>query len=619
MFSLTSEAISPPSEVSSLSVKIRINEFDAGSGYRLNFLDSLGSTIVGVNGRSRFSDDPDQRPLIAETSITFIGNSPLEIDKWYTFILSQNGNDIDYSVVKDEDSSIFASGSILGINLSPIEKYIFLIDDTPPGNSSSNSFDEVSFFSISEIGDADGIIEVRVNGITVISESGIVNRESIQKTYGGIALHAGSGVAHGVTTDIDDFYVWDDSGSWNNSFLGDKRALLKAPDADTNVSDFDPISGDLGYLMLNEDSPDDDTAYVFADSAILPGSPPLGSSEFELQNIQSGASHIAGISVFTRAKKTDSSDVEIFTSVISHVNAVSGSPHNLGETYEYHMDLYEYDPFTIANFTRDGFNLALFSINAQFSAGTGSPAESPGGSPAEQTYSEFIISLSSTAYWRLGESSGTTAADEIGSNDGAYTNGPLLGQTGLITGDPDTCIRLDGTNDFVTMGDVLNPGTSDFSVVIWINADTLTTNRLIQKRGTGGGGATGGWQISTSAGNWNNIFVDAGDGSYSQINTSSAHGVTTGSIFMVSITWKNSTGVLKLYINDTHVATGSNTGTPAGKSITTTRPMTIGCADNGGGTRSQFFDGFEDEAAIWIGTELTAQNISDIYDKGTGA
>jgi hypothetical protein len=121
-----------------------------------------------------------------------------------------------------------------------------------------------------------------------------------------------------------------------------------------------------------------------------------------------------------------------------------------------------------------------------------------------------------------------------------------------------------------------------------------------------------------SGATWNLVLVDAGDGSFSIINSGSAHGVTVGNIFMASMTWKNSTGVLKLYINGTHVATGANTGTPAGKPITTTRPLTIGCADDGGGTRSQFFDGFEDEAAIWLGTELTAQQISDIYDKGVG-
>lgn len=51
------------------------------------------------------------------------------------------------------------------------------------------------------------------------------------------------------------------------------------------------------------------------------------------------------------------------------------------------------------------------------------------------------------AYWRLGEASGTVCADEMGTLDLAYTNGPTLGATGLLTNDDDTCVQFDGSND----------------------------------------------------------------------------------------------------------------------------------------------------------------------------
>jgi hypothetical protein len=239
----------------------------------------------------------------------------------------------------------------------------------------------------------------------------------------------------------------------------------------------------------------------------------------------------------------------------------------------------------------------------------------PGGSDWENA----VNFLSPTSWWRLGETSGTDAFDEIGSNDGTYTNGPLLNQTGLITGDSDPCIRLDGTNDFVDLGDILNPGTQDFSVVIWINPDDLTdTNghRAIQKRGTGAVGAQSGWQLATSTG-WNNTLVDAGDGSYAKLNDTTYQGVTVGSVAMISLTWSNSNERLRFYVNDTLVETGTVTGTMSGKSISTTRHMTIGCSYNSGGALSQFFDGFEDDAVFWLGAELTATNISDLYAAGT--
>ena len=59
-------------------------------------------------------------------------------------------------------------------------------------------------------------------------------------------------------------------------------------------------------------------------------------------------------------------------------------------------------------------------------------------SPLVQTYREKVVALSPVAYWRLGESSGTTAADETGNHDGSYQNVVTLGQPGVLTGDPNT-------------------------------------------------------------------------------------------------------------------------------------------------------------------------------------
>lgn len=43
-----------------------------------------------------------------------------------------------------------------------------------------------------------------------------------------------------------------------------------------------------------------------------------------------------------------------------------------------------------------------------------------------------------SAYWRFGETSGTNANDEIGTNDGTYTGTFALSQTGALIGDPNT-------------------------------------------------------------------------------------------------------------------------------------------------------------------------------------
>ncbi len=55
---------------------------------------------------------------------------------------------------------------------------------------------------------------------------------------------------------------------------------------------------------------------------------------------------------------------------------------------------------------------------------------------------ESVITADSPVFWyRLGESSGTTAVAEVGTN-GTYVNTPTLGETGLILNDPSTAVRF---------------------------------------------------------------------------------------------------------------------------------------------------------------------------------
>ena len=57
-------------------------------------------------------------------------------------------------------------------------------------------------------------------------------------------------------------------------------------------------------------------------------------------------------------------------------------------------------------------------------------------------------------YWRLGETSGTTAADSSGHDrNGAYLNGVTLGIPGALSGDPNTAASFDGVNDCVQVPD----------------------------------------------------------------------------------------------------------------------------------------------------------------------
>lgn len=212
--------------------------------------------------------------------------------------------------------------------------------------------------------ESNGIIEVRVNGSTEISVVNIKNTFTDNHTYRYLSLHAGSDRGHAVTSDIDDWYIWDTNGPWNNSFIGDRRAYLYKPNQDTSIADLDPSSGDFGYAMIDDASPDDDSTYIIGEAYLLSGSPISGTSEFQIENAINGTALISGINVVTRATKTDDSSADLYTSVISGDMSSVNTTHNLTTSYQYYNDIYEYDPQSVSSFTLDSFNSISVSVTA---------------------------------------------------------------------------------------------------------------------------------------------------------------------------------------------------------------------------------------------------------------
>jgi hypothetical protein len=105
----------------------------------------------------------------------------------------------------------------------------------------------------------------------------------------------------------------------------------------------------------------------------------------------------------------------------------------------------------------------------------------PEGGVGVDRYAAAIVALSPLSYWRLGETAGATASDEMGVNDGTYV-GPILGAAGAMAGDPDLSADFDGTNDYVNTGTFDVAGTG-VALTAWINLDTATINdgRIITK------------------------------------------------------------------------------------------------------------------------------------------
>lgn len=98
------------------------------------------------------------------------------------------------------------------------------------------------------------------------------------------------------------------------------------------------------------------------------------------------------------------------------------------------------------------------------------------------TYSSEVLADSPLLYWRLGESSGTTAADASGNGrTGTYSGSPTLGVASLQASDSDTAVTFDGINDVVS--GAAPATTSAFTIEFLIKGNgSLTAGNMLAHR-----------------------------------------------------------------------------------------------------------------------------------------
>jgi lysophospholipase L1-like esterase len=87
-------------------------------------------------------------------------------------------------------------------------------------------------------------------------------------------------------------------------------------------------------------------------------------------------------------------------------------------------------------------------------------------------------------YWKLDETEGTVVHDSVGHLDGTVHGVPLWQAAG---GESGGALELDGVDDYLSTGDILDPGAGAFTVLLWVRGGRPGQTILSQSDKTGTG------------------------------------------------------------------------------------------------------------------------------------
>jgi hypothetical protein len=95
--------------------------------------------------------------------------------------------------------------------------------------------------------------------------------------------------------------------------------------------------------------------------------------------------------------------------------------------------------------------------------------------PPKVPYANEVAADAPVSHWRLGEATGTVAADARNANRGTYRGGPTLNATSLLSADTlSKAVRFDGADDYVDVPDSASLDlTSAITLETWIRPEAL--------------------------------------------------------------------------------------------------------------------------------------------------
>ncbi|UCG51793.1 MAG: DUF1349 domain-containing protein, partial [Candidatus Latescibacterota bacterium] len=227
--------------------------------------------------------------------------------------------------------------------------------------------------------------------------------------------------------------------------------------------------------------------------------------------------------------------------------------------------------------------LALFVVSTSLVSAAAAQSSPEAPRPQKTTPAQNPIS-----HWKLDETSGPTAFDDAGSNDGTLVNGPVWRPTG---GWVDGALEFDGADDYVDLGTMDIPSVAGMSIAFWFKADDFDASdgRFISKA-TGLTTPEHYWMVSTY--NSTALRFRLRTGGVTTTLVSSTGEIAAGEWYHVAATYDGSK--MRIYKDGEEIAITDKTGT-----VDTNAGVGVAIGDQPPGTGDRPFDGLIDDLRIY--------------------
>ncbi len=170
------------------------------------------------------------------------------------------------------------------------------------------------------------------------------------------------------------------------------------------------------------------------------------------------------------------------------------------------------------------------------------------------TYSDLVIADNPISYWKLSETTGTTAVDQQNRNSATYVGSPTLGASGAISDGTKAITLGPGTDQYAIKSEFTSFPTTAITVEFWMRSSD-TTNA----------GTPFSYAISTNCNefliyNYNSLAVYVNGAA-----VDSGIALTDGLWHQIAVTWRSSDGAVAIFKDGKSVYTNTlQTGSSIG-------------------------------------------------------